>query len=300
MCAPVVHPDVMLLQRQCADMRGRIRAVVDEWHALSTVERPRLTALYDRYFGSIEREYQRLALDAAELFRRVELLSIKVARGERLTADMIDHVNRVVDKEYARFHQRLHQAFDMNSEQRNDAAVAGLDSVDDDELMKTYRILVKRLHPDAVGRDDTTDPMWQQVQEAYAARSTSTLRSLLSMLDADVSADASTQGWSIERLQREVGLLTSRLDMERRKLERLRASEPISIARDLEDPSWRSNHEHQLRSRLAAKQREYDETRKRYVEITGNTALPGRNPNRTAAEQQEAQDFMENTYFGAR
>ena len=300
MCAPVVHPDIALLQRQCADVRGRIRTLVDEWHVLTTVERPRLIALYDHYFGSIEREYQRLSLDTAELFRRVELLSIKIERGERLTAEIIEHINRVVDKEYARFHQRLHQAFDMNATQRNEAAVAGIDSVDDGELTKTYRILVKRLHPDAVGRDDTTDPLWQQVQEAYAARSVSKLRSLLSMLDADVSADASTQGWNIEQLQREVGLLTSRLDMERRKLERMRSSEPISIARELDDPDWRRNHEQELRTRLTLKQREYDETRRRYTEITGDTTLPGRNPNRTAAEQQEAQDFMENTYFGAR
>lgn len=300
MCAPVLHPEIQQLQRQCSDLRGRIRAAVEEWHQRSTVERPRLAALYDRYFGALERDYQRLAVQTAELFRRVELLSIKVARGERLTPDIIENVNRVVDKEYARFHRRLHEAFDMTSEQRNAQAAAQAEQHDDDELVKTYRVLVKKLHPDAVGQASDVDPLWQQVQDAYTSRNLQHLRSILSMLEADVSSDQTTQGWSIERLQREVGLLTSRLDMERRKLTRLRASEPLSLADQLTDASWRDAHELDLRARLVAKQREYDETQRRYIEITGSDVIPGVNPNRSAEERDEERDFMEHTYFGAR
>lgn len=300
MCAPVLHPEIQQLQRQCSDLRGRIRAAVEEWHQRSTVECPRLAALYDRYFGALERDYQRLAVQTAELFRRVELLSIKVARGERLTPDIIENVNRVVDKEYARFHRRLHEAFDMTSEQRNAQAAAQAEQHDDDELVKTYRVLVKKLHPDAVGQASDVDPLWQQVQDAYTSRNLQHLRSILSMLEADVSSDQTTQGWSIERLQREVGLLTSRLDMERRKLTRLRASEPLSLADQLADASWRDAHELDLRARLVAKQREYDETQRRYIEITGSDVIPGVNPNRSAEERDEERDFMEHTYFGAR
>ena len=300
MCAPVIHPEVLQLQRQCIDLRGRIRAAVEEWHQSSTVERPRLAALYDRYFGSLERDYQRLAVQTAELFRRVELLSIKVARGERLTPEIIENVNRVVDKEYARFHRRLHEAFDMTAEQRNAESAERPGQHDDDELVKTYRVLVKKLHPDAVGQTADVDPLWQQVQDAYTTRNLQHLRSILSMLEADVSHDQPTQGWSIERLQREVGLLTSRLDMEMRKLARLRASEPLSLADRLVDPSWRDAHELDLRSRFVAKQREYDETQRRYIEITGQQVIPGVNPNRSAEERDEERDFMENTYFGAR
>lgn len=300
MCAPVIHPEVLQLQRQCSDLRGRIRAAVEEWHQCSTVERPRLAALYDRYFGALERDYQRLAVHTAELFRRVELLSIKVARGERLTPDIIENVNRVVDKEYARFHRRLHEAFDMTAEQRNAEAAERPGQHDDDELVKTYRVLVKKLHPDAVGQVADVDPLWQQVQAAYTSRNLQHLRSILSMLEADVSNDNTTQGWSIERLQREVGLLTSRLDMELRKLARLRASEPLTLAEGLIDPSWRDAHELDLRARLVTKQREYDETQRRYIEITGHHVIPGVNPNRSAEERDEERDFMENTYFGAR
>jgi len=300
MCAPVLHPEIQQLQRQCSDLRGRIRAAVEEWHQRSTVERPRLAALYDRYFGALERDYQRLAVQTAELFRRVELLSIKVARGERLTPDIIENVNRVVDKEYARFHRRLHEAFDMTSEQRNAQAAAQAEQHDDDELVKTYRVLVKKLHPDAVGQASDVDPLWQQVQDAYTSRNLQHLRSILSMLEADVSSDQTTQGWSIERLQREVGLLTSRLDMERRKLTRLRASEPLSLADQLTDASWRDAYELDLRARLVAKQREYDETQRRYIEITGSDVIPGVNPNRSAEEREEERDFIEHTYFGAR
>ena len=305
MCAPVIHPDIAHLQRQCRDLRGRIRAVTEEWHRLSSIERPRLNALYDTYFGVAERDYQRLALDTAELFRRVELLSIKVARGERLTQDIIDHINRVVDKEYARFHQRIHEAFDMHASERDAAANARAEITTDDEVAKTYRILVKKLHPDVVRRPTASavaavDPLWQQVQDAYGKRDLAQLRSLLAVLEADVTVDAQTSGWSVDRLHREVAVLNSRLDMEQRKLVRLQSSEPLSLASELDDPSWRSQHLAELQNRYAAKQREYDETLRRYVEITGRDLPSGQHPNRTPQERQEEQDFMENTYFKSR
>jgi hypothetical protein len=300
MCAPVVHPDVARLRARCIELRGQLRSAAEEWHRLSTKERPRLSSIYDLYFGDMEREYQRLALDDAELFRRIELLSIKVARGEVLTPEMIDYVNRVVDKEYERYRQRIREAFDMNGVEREEAARQRGNAPSDDELVKMYRTLVKRLHPDAVGEQPDLEPMWQRVQDAYAERNVSQLRSILAMLEADIVDDASMDGWDVARLQREIDTLSSRLRVEERKLARLRATEPLSIGDKIEDGEWRAMHKRMLEDRMNEKRKEYDDHRARYREITGGDVVPGTDPTRSDEDRQRDEDFMQNTYFGQR
>lgn len=300
MCSPVVHPDIKRLRAQCIDLRGRLRAAAEEWHHLSTKERPRLTSMYDLYFGDLEKAYQRLSLDDAELFRRIELLSIKVARGEVLTPEIIDYVNRVVDREYERYRRRVREAFDMNSVEREEAARQRAHAPADEELVKMYRTLVKKLHPDAVGDQPDLENMWQRVQDAYAERNVSQLRGILAMLDADVVEETSMDGWDVQRLQREADTLASRLRVEERKLARLRATEPLSIADKIEDGDWRAAHKQELEQRLAAKRKDYDDHRQRYMEITGGKVVPGTDPTKTPDEEQRDRDFMENTYFGQR
>ena len=111
MRTPAEHPELKKLRDKCTDLRTKLKALVEEWHLLVTEERPRLTALYDDAFRDLERERQFLAVEAAELSRRVELLGVKVTRGEELDEGTIEHVNHVVDKEFGRYRQRVKEAF---------------------------------------------------------------------------------------------------------------------------------------------------------------------------------------------
>ncbi|MBK7034448.1 MAG: hypothetical protein IPH49_14570 [Ignavibacteria bacterium] len=151
MTLPQIHPEIEEIRSQYQTVRSDLRAAVEEWHRLSNEVRPRLNATYQHYFGELERELQFKALEGAELFRRVELLSIKIARGERLTPEIIDLVNQVVDKEYAKFNRRLREAFDMDVQQRERAAQQRVDIHDDEELVMMYRTLVKNSTPMLLG-----------------------------------------------------------------------------------------------------------------------------------------------------
>jgi len=268
---------------------------------MSAHQRRSLTTTYDFHFGSRERDLQRAAIEAAEIQRRVELLNLKFTRGESLTSEVIDRVNLMVDREFERFHKRLREAFDMTRAERDHAIAERGDEAADGELTSLYRALVKKLHPDVNQTADEQRNAWQRVQDAYQERNVSQLRSLVSLLEADdASIELDAARTDVDELRSIVAALENSCDVERRKIERLRAEEPFCIAHELTNPEWLAAHAQQLDADLATKKREIVEAQGMYRTLTNGGAVPGTNMLKTKDEQTFDSDFMDNTYFGQR
>lgn len=298
MATPITHPDLARVRSRCAELRQRIQRVLEEWHHRTTVEHPQILARYEQHFGALERERQNLALQCAELFRRVELLTVKASRGEVITAETVELINSVVDKEYARMHQRYREAFGTESSAKPSAE----HPASRDELVQMYRTLAKRLHPDATDlHGDGSLQTWHRVQEAYRNRDAARLRTLLTVTGA-APDDHGDDRWSLERWQQEERTLEARLRMEQRKVDRMQVEEPFVYARDLDRPAWVERHRMELEADLQKRRAELVEHRRQYRELAGGTNPPGRNPDSPASQaaQNFDQDFMENTYFGGR
>jgi hypothetical protein len=293
MVQPIIHPRIVELRGEIQALRNELRECSDEWHRLTVLERPRLTALYSSCFGDLERKLQVLAVSNAELFRRIELLTIKVTRGERLTPETIDYVNMVVDRAYDRFRRRLQETFDMTTEERNAASSA---TQSDGELVSMYRTLAKKLHPDSGADPDVTQNTWHQVQSAYAARNTAQLASLMAVWESRVADDIVLGSMDADVLAEERDRLTAHVRREKRKLERLQSEEPFVHASLLEDPSWQDAHRASLLSAIDAKSQEWAKNKQRYQEITGSVDVPGQ----TKPTSDDGDDFMNATYFGQR
>jgi len=296
---PSLHPDAQRLRERATELRSALREAAERGHRMSTQERPRLLALYDELFGELERELQDLALRCAELGRRVELLTVKVARGESITPEIVDLVNKVVDKEYARFHQRLREAFDMTSSQREDIAQARLGAEPDTELVDMYRTAVKRLHPDVAKPSAEDAELWHRLQDAWEQRDASKLRTIVTMLgadepDADVSANR-----GIDELQRDVEQLEAKLRAEERKIRRMEGQEPFVFASEINNEAWKRNHRAELETSIAAKKKELDDHKRNYRDLAGGDIAEGTDL-RPKEDVDFNKDFRDNTYFNNR
>ncbi len=295
---PLIHPEIRVAQERYAAAKAALREALEEWDRLSVSERPRLTTAYAQHFGALEEELQTCALESAELFRRVELLSIKVSRGETLTPHIIELVNTVVGREFARFRRRLTEAFTSTPQERNAAALHRETVEDDEELVKLYRTLVKHMHPDSAGEGMPGTEQWHRMQNAYRNRNVSQLRSLLTMLGAGDANSEQTSEWDLDKWLEEAQRLEQRTAIEHRKLHRLRAQEPFTFGDNLDDEVWRESHAESLRRAIDQKKREIEENRAHYRELTGGE-LPPAEVKQANGETFE-QDFMNNTYFGNR
>lgn len=296
-----IHPDIQKLRSRLIELNVELREAMDDWHRLSIEIRPRLHSMYQQYFGDLERDLQITALRSAELFRRVELLSIKVSRGEVLTKQVVDLINQVVDSEYARFAMRIREAFDMDMEQRERSAKHAQEHLADGELVKMYRTLAKQLHPDSTGDDSLdTATVWHRVQQAYASKNVSQMKSLLSLMGADDMIKGQATDWDVDRWQLEVEKMETRVRVEQRKLRKLRSEEPFTMEHLLDNESWRSSHRRNLEQAVSAKQHEISENTARYTELTGGSLPPGSEVVKSKEQQSFEEDFLTNTYFGQR
>jgi len=294
--SPSVHPEILRLRERATELRTALRTAAERGHRMSTQERPRLLALYDELFGELERELQDLALRCAELGRRVELLTVKVARGEKITPEIVDLVNKVVDKEYARFHQRLREAFDMSSSQREDVARARLGAEPDTELVDMYRTAVKRLHPDVANPSEEDTELWHRLQDAWEQRDASKLRTIITMLGADEPEAETVTNRGIDELQHDVEQLEAKLRVEERKIRRMEGQEPFVFAAEIENDAWQRNHRVELESSIAAKKKELDDHRRNYRDLAGGDIAEGTDI-RPKEDVDFNQDFRDNTYF---
>lgn len=294
MTIPLLHPEVEHLRQTYEQCRIELCTCLEEWHRLTVEVRPTLLEKYDKAFGEIERERQLLSVQNTELFRRIELLSIKVQRGEQLTAETIEFVNKVVDAEYARLRSRI-----QGEEKTRHEAAAPLQPKGYSELTQMYRTLAKQVHPDASGDNDRIK-QWHQVREAYANKDASRLQALCTALGANRRVNDVSAEWDLDRWQAEAHTMSVRCRVEQRKLERLRNEVPFSMAENLDDPEWISDHRTMLEYEVAKSRKELVEQQQIYRELTRGKCTAENNPAVTPEAATFNQDFMDSTYFGNR
>jgi hypothetical protein len=291
MNAPAEHPELRTLKERCSKLKHEIRGVLEEWHKMITVQRPVLLKKYDDAFRDLEQEQQSLLLACAEIGRRVELFTIKKGRGERITQEMIDVVNDLVDREFTSYRKRLSMAF----EERPFTTPHG----DERNMVSMFRTLAKRLHPDS-GATGADVEQWHQARQAYKDRDATRLRSLLAAIGVD--DEARDVNWTVEEWREEVERLDDRLGVELRKLARLKREEPFSIAEELESELWIEQRRRQFEKENTEIQRQIELHKEHYSEMVGAQAPEVRSTTKVRNDQDTMSEtqFMENTYFGGR
>lgn len=300
MSVPELHPEIEAIKSRTVKLREQLRCVLQESHRLSTEERPRLNALYHSLFGQLEHLLQDRTLKSAEIRRRVELLRVKFERGERLSKEVIDLINVVVNREFARFKRRVQEAFQMDDSDRQRNANGTHNGAAESELVNMYRVLAKKLHPDAAGESIHTVADWHHVQELYRKRNVAQLRSIITALGADEVSNAVTQNWDLQSWEREVNAIELRLGAEERKLQRMLQDEPFKLSHKIDDSEWHQQHRSSLLKLIEDKEREILDATIQYEQLTGGYLEDSHNPDSDEGQQKFRSDFMDSTYFGQR
>ncbi|HVK40343.1 MAG TPA: J domain-containing protein [Candidatus Kapabacteria bacterium] len=242
----IIHPDVLRRRERIGALRMELAGLFDEYVRLSFDELPALRHRYGELFGALEKRTQERMLELRKRRRMVELFAIKIDRGQRLDAKMVELVMRAVMNENGEIDARVNRT--MRSRDRLRGAPA-------DETPRAratqgrdlYRRLARRLHPDARGgADPIARRYWDVVQAAYLRGDLDMLRALDHLLyemgsGSRLPADA---------LVAEEDRLEQTIRAERRRLNTLRETEPYTLRDALHDERWvderRRHHEAEL------------------------------------------------------
>lgn len=280
-------------QKLCDDiqsLRNDLHQCLEKWFYANQVKKVELLAKYDSFFRDSEITIQKKSLELSEIQRRVELLMIKVHRGEKITPEIVASINYMVDKEYERLHERMNDV-SLSKTQLNKHK-----ETNDSEIPKLYRLLAKKLHPDYNDVNPFTKRMWENTQYAYKHKDVRTLQSLYEILIGN-NHEINNDTDSLEMLEAQKNKLEATVVYEQKKLAKLLSQEPFTLEQQLQDEIWISFQRLELQKNID--QLEYDirQTQQRYKNIVGEEHIP---IYEKRADQNFEQTFSDTTYFGQR
>jgi hypothetical protein len=254
-----VHPEI---QRILSVMTERSHELADVLHEVFHLQHqilPPLYEQYEQYFGMLESDIQKAQLIASEYARTIELIRMKQQRGQRITHDDIVIINTMVVREFARIRKSLHdnqtthpplktqeqthETAQHHTISRQDTHINATAQYVPPEIVRLYKSLAKKLHPDSHEKISHADRYWQSVQEYYKRKNTTRLREMYDMLCADTPLDIiKLQDQSLPSLEQKVRGIERQIVRAKKKLSSLRKETMYLIAEQLQQPSWRDRH----------------------------------------------------------
>jgi hypothetical protein len=279
----IEHPTIRQLRRRIRECRENLLELLDEWHYLKNVVQPRIMFVYENIFGDLEQDIQIRTRLASEIERRVELLSLKLRRGEKLNDKTIRFVNTVVQKEFERyngFHSSNDSTYNEqkstkngnHSKQNHNSSYFAIEKEKWEnayEVPHLYRKLVKKLHPDVSGETEIFKKYWENVQEAYQSSNMQRLRlfwKTLCSVDERQFADPKTEE---SALRAEIRELEINIEAEKRKIERLKNQEPFNFEEKLNDKDWVRKRLHRLKEKVFQLDRQINFQRRMLSTLAG-------------------------------
>lgn len=259
MSSIILHPDVTRLQERIVELRRTLARQLDEHIHLNADLLPKLRDRYGELFGELERKLQERTLEMSQRKRMVELFALKLDRGQKLDARMVELVMKMVGNEFAEIRSRLKQSFGEESERPESSRFSPRRREEDaetitprqqaDEARKLYRRLAKRLHPDVCPAEDLlTRTYWDLVQKGYLRGDLQLLRTIENVIDS--VGKQSAPGGSMA-LASEEARLESAVRQESARIAALKEGEPYVLREKLEDDLWVGERRAGLESELA-------------------------------------------------
>lgn len=242
---PIRHPEWDKLVEQRDALHAQIASTLADIHAVDD-ERPVVLGRYAAAFGDRLMRLHGLEIDSARLKREIELVQAALNSGREVDYQTI---HDTLEQEFAEWQARLEA-----EAERLDAHRRSLDHLLDPAtslaLRKTFRILVRRLHPDLhPDRTPAQAELWHRVTAAYEVRDMDEL-SALEILTREVGDVLPPD--SLEALRETVSSLRPRLDRLLLNLAETRRQWPFDQVPLLDDSKATASEQTALDVRIAA------------------------------------------------
>lgn len=247
------HPVITELKEKINSCRQQLLGLLSDWHYMLNIVQPRLMFTYETLFGDLEIEVHRKSKIAAQLDRRVELLSYRLKKGETLNPHVVEFVERVVKNEFnkedkIKFSSNDSQYHSINNNSTNYYKYDNSNNKQD--LPHLYRTIVKKLHPDIAGESEDFKKYWESVQEAYKTANYHRLKLFHKTLCADENKDFSDISSEELALRNEIFELQQNIILEKKRIDKLLNQEPFIFEDKFDDSLWVARRKRKLKERL--------------------------------------------------
>jgi hypothetical protein len=140
----------------------------------------------------------------------------------------------------------------------------------DRQIPFLYRNIVKRLHPDIVGNSDDFQKYWEIVQEAYKSKNLERLSIFFQTLCGEDNIDKLNFKEKHQYLYNKQKGLELSIQIEKRKLDKLKTEEPFNLEDKLSDRYWVAKQKRSLQDKLFQINRQIQSSRQALLSLTGH------------------------------
>jgi hypothetical protein len=244
------HPVITELKEKLESCRSTLLDLLNEWHFLKEKATQSIMFTYETLFGDLEYELRKRGKTASELEKRVELLSFKLRKGEKLSEKIIDYINMIVSNDT--YNNRKSNNSEIFSQKMDFQHNKSIKSVIEEqyELPALYRQLVKKMHPDLNGNNMYFEKFWNNVQDAYKSNDVERLRMFYDSIcktRENTFKDLKSEEIS---LRTEIKQLELNIAHQKERIKNLQNEEPFNIKDKLNDKYWIERRKKSLKQRL--------------------------------------------------
>ena len=242
------------LKNQIQQCRNELLEVMEEWYYMKYVVQPRLLYKYDNIFGKLEFEIKKRKRSANELERRIELISSRINRGQKLTETTLNFIDKVVKREFEIIDKKNPPGYSdvrISYNQPNMFFKTRAQIEREEKIPHMYRTIVKQLHPDLAGEEtESFKKHWNNVQHCYKD---SDLEHMILFYRTLCPDDEEKTGYPDSEelaLKKEIGELKYNINREKRRLEQIKKEEPFTFEEKLDDRFWVAKRKRNLMDNL--------------------------------------------------
>ena len=225
-------------------LKSELAKLISERDTLENTVKKNLEALYATKIGKNEYTMFKAECDIARLKRKIELFQARINHGEKFN---VPEIKSRLDEEYKKWEKEMSVMLEdiENSKKRLGSLMNKEDSI---ELQRTYRLLVKKLHPD-VNPDQTEKSklLWNRTMHAYSLGDIGELRAI-KLLVYDFKDDASVDSGlkiynHIESIKQKIFDLIE-------YIKKIKGEFPFTIEHDINDENWVANKNSEILKKI--------------------------------------------------
>lgn len=234
-----VTNDKNKLKQRLKEAKIELLEVLEDWHYLQNILKPRLDFTYDAIFGDLEFELSCRINSALELDRRIEIVSYKINKGEKINSSTFNSVNIIIDRD-------INPKNDLVNNWNNETT----QTLNTEELSGLYRQLVKKIHPDSAGENNEYLQFWDCVQSSYKSGNVDRIKLFYQTICKDIFTDELSESDEVLTLSNEIKSIETNISNEKMKIAKLKNEEPFCFQDRFKDQVWINSRMKQIQDRI--------------------------------------------------
>jgi hypothetical protein len=235
-----INPYTASLREHLRKLRIELLFLLNQWYYLKSISYPEVKHRYRNLFGDLVFDLDDKKMTAFAMDSRLREIIAKINTNKQVSQ------NYVVNTYNLKFNTQTHvnpvsddyDIFEVITNEFHNKYIPECDINTEYELVQLYRQIVKRVHPDINGDNETFNKYWNNIQDAYQSRNLTRMRLFHKLICEEIPDEFADIRSEEFFLKSQIQQLEKSINIEKQKISRVKSEEPFCYEEKINDPKW--------------------------------------------------------------